>query len=211
MNPPDLSRLQSLQIDSLLTGATLDSMRPRFATLRDRHDNGTAPRAVSAFQLFQTPPEVAAQLVRLLNPSEGARILEPSAGLGRILDALTPRRPSEVVAVEHAPNLAAELYAQERTGVRLVQRDFLTTTPAELGAFDFIAMNPPFHMRADIRHISHALQFLRKGGRLAALCMDTPHRAEAFRRKAVEWISLPAGTFKHEGTSVPTVLFLITA
>jgi SAM-dependent methyltransferase len=204
-----LDRLAGQQLDALLSAATLDALRPRFNTLRDRADNGTAPRAVSAFQLFQTPPDLAARLVALLDLAPGARVLEPSAGLGRILDALTPAQPAEAVAVEHAPQLAAELFRQDRARVRLLQRDFLTCTPAELGTFDAVAMNPPFHLRADIRHTLHALAFLRPGGVLAGLCMDTPHRAAALRPLCDEWQPIPAGAFRAEGTGVPVILFRI--
>lgn len=205
-----LDRLRGLQIDTILAGADMAAMRPRFNTLRDRHDNGTAPVAVSAYQLFQTPAEIAAQLVDLLDLAPGARVLEPSAGLGRILGALRPSQPREVVAVEVAPQLCAQLYKQAREGVDLRQRDFLGLTAADLGTFDAVAMNPPFHMRSDIEHTLHALTFLRPGGRLAGLCMDTSHRAEALRPLCSVWQPLPAGAFRAEGTNVPTVLFLIT-
>lgn len=208
---PDLSRLESLAIDCQLSGATLDALRPRFNTLRDRHDNGTAPRAVTAFQLFQTPPDLAAQLVAALDLKPAARVLEPSAGLGRLLDALEPCRPASVVAVEMAPQIAAELYRQDRPGVRLVQRDFLTCQAAELGAFDAVVMNPPFHMRADVRHILHARRFLKPGGRLAALCLSGAHRERDLRPLCLRWEVIPAGTFKTEGTQVETVLLTMGA
>lgn len=204
-----LDRLRGLQIDTILAGATMDAMRPRFNTLRNRHDNGTAPRAVSAFQLFQTPAELAARLVALLDLKPGARVLEPSAGLGRLLDALQPCQPAEVVAVETSADLCAQLYKQARPGVTLKQRDFLTCTPEQLGTFDAVAMNPPFHLRADIRHVRHALTFLKPGGILAALVMDTPQREKALRDLSATWTKIPAGTFAKEGTSVPSVLLTI--
>jgi SAM-dependent methyltransferase len=204
-----LDRLRALQIDTVLAGATLDAHRPRFNTLRDRHDNGTAPRAVSSFQLFQTPDDLAARLASLLDLRPGARVLEPSAGLGRILDALQPYAPAEVVAVDNSADITGELYRQERAGVSIRQRDFLSLTPADLGTFDAVAMNPPFHMRADIRHILHALEFVRPGGRLAAVCMDTHHRAARLRPLATEWHPLPSSTFAKEGTHTGTVLLLI--
>jgi SAM-dependent methyltransferase len=214
MNPRTasaLDRLHGLQIETVLAAATLDALRPRFNTLRDRHENGTAPRAVSAFQLFQTPADLSARLVAALDLAPGARVLEPSAGLGRLLDALTPRQPAEVVAVEMAAECAGELFRQDRPRVRIMQRDFLAVSPAELGAFDAVAMNPPFHMRADIRHILHALRFLKPGGTLAALCFNTPHRAHALRPLAATWEEIPAGAFGKEGTSVSTVLLTIKA
>ncbi len=119
------------------------------------------------------------------------------------MDALPP---GEVVAVEVAPQIAGELFKQNREGVTLLQRDFLTCTPAELGAFDRVVMNPPFHMRADVRHILHALTFLKPGGRLAALCLDTQQRADALRHLSASWEELPETTFAKEGTRVRTVL-----
>lgn len=209
MNAPDLSRLDGLQIETFLAGATLATLRPRFDRLAARHENGTGPRAVSAFNLFQTPAEVARRLVEACEVRPGMRVLEPSVGLGRLLDALPA--DCEVVAVEHAQQIAAEVFRQDRAGVRLLQRDFLTCTREELGAFDRIVMNPPFHMRADVRHILHALTFLKSGGRLAALCLDTHHREKALRSMAATWEQLPETTFAKEGTRVRTVLATFTA
>lgn len=186
-------------------GFAMDEMRPRFDRLAKRHENGTAPRAITAYQLFQTPPELAQKLVALLGSPR--RVLEPSAGLGRLLDALPDG--CEVVAVESAPQCAGELFRQDRPNVRILQRDFLTVTPEEIGQFDAIAMNPPFHMRSDIRHIEHARKFLAPGGTLAALAMFTDHREKAFRHQAETWEPVPCGAFKAEGTNVPTVLFTL--
>jgi predicted RNA methylase len=208
MNGPAFARLHGLRMENDAAGYAMDEMRPRFLQLAARHENGTAPRAVSAFQLFQTPPELAARLVAALGDSVRGRILEPSAGLGRILDVLPTG--CDVVAVEMAPQCAGELYQQNRPGVRILQRDFLACTVAEFGLFDAVAMNPPFHMRADIRHILHALTFLKPGGKLAALCMDTRHRAEALRGLAHSWEVIPAGAFNKEGTGVGTVLATFT-
>lgn len=204
MKPINLSRLEALQIETVLAGASLAAMRPRFERLATRHENGTAPRAVSAFNLFQTPAEVARRLVEAADVRPGMRVLEPEAGLGRILDALPAG--CDVTAVELAPQIAGELFRQNREGVTLLQRDFLTCTPAELGLFDRIVMNPPFHLRADVRHILHALTFLKPGGRCAALCLDTHQRETALCHLAATWENLPESTFAKEGTRVRTVL-----
>lgn len=209
MKPIDLSRLEALQIETVLAGATLAALRPRFDRLAARHENGVAPRAVSAFNLFQTPAEIARRLVESADVRPGMRVLEPSVGLGRLLDALPAG--CEVVAVEHAPQIAAEVFRQDRAGVRLLQRDFLTCTLEELGTFDRVIMNPPFHMRADVRHILHALTFLKPGGKCAALCLDTHHREKALRSLASSWEHLPETTFAKEGTRVRTVLATFTA
>jgi predicted RNA methylase len=208
MNPPDLSRLLSLRDENDLAAAHQATLAERFDRLRTRHEDGTAPRAVSAFQLFQTPADLAARMVELAAVSPGQRVLEPSAGLGRIIDPLLAAGAS-VVAVEEAPDCARELftrYASDR--VTLLQRDFLTVEPGEL--FDAVVMNPPFHMRADTRHTLHALQFLRPGGTLVGLCMATRHRLEALKPLSDYWEEIPAGAFRKEGTGIATYLFRIT-
>ena len=204
------NRLHSLRMENDAAGFAMREAAPRFARMAGRHENGTAPRAVTAFQLFQTPAELARRMAATLDPKPGARILEPSAGLGRLLDALQPFNPSEVVAVELAADCAGELFRQEREGVTIKQRDFLTIEPEEIGTFDAVLMNPPFHMRSDIKHIEHARRFLRPSGRLVALCLAGYKRAETFQSLADTWEVLPAGTFKDAGTNVATVLFSIT-
>jgi len=200
-------------------------MRPRFEGLRTRHEDGTAPRAVSAFQLFQTPPALAARLVELAGIKPGDTVLEPSAGLGRLVDPILAalKGSGKVLAVEVSPELSGELFAKyEDHPVQLFQRDFLTVSPPREGncglilkdlpevRISAVVMNPPFHMRADVRHVLHALQFLGTGGTLAGLCLAGPHREKALRPLADHWEAIPAGTFKAEGTSVETVLFRIT-
>lgn len=201
-------RLHSLRMENDAAGYAMAEMRPRFDRMAARHENGTAPRAVSAYQLFQTPAPLAACLVALLGGNVRGRVLEPSAGLGRILDAIKPFAPVATVAVEMAAQCAGELFRQERAGVRILQRDFLACSLADLGGFEFdaVVMNPPFHMRSDIKHIQHALTFLKPGGTLAAICLDTPHREKALKPLAVTWERVEAGTFGKEGTRVPTIL-----
>lgn len=205
---PDLSRLQALRAHSAETSETLSTYRSRLSTLTDRHANGTAPQAVSAFNLFQTPPQIAARLLHMLKPQSGESLLEPSAGLGRLLSEAEPYGLA-LTAIEFAPQCSRCLSFRFPNATHL-QRDFLTVSPSETGLFDMVAMNPPFHMRADIDHVFHALSFLKPGGRLAAICMDTPHRQEAFRGRGFQWHSLPANAFAKEGTKVSTAIITVT-
>jgi hypothetical protein len=209
MKPINLSRLHSLRMACVERGYTMDDMRPRFAALASRHEDGTAPQAIAVHQLFQTPPDLARELVSLLPSVAGMRILEPSAGLGRLLDALAPLDAAEIVAVEKAPECAGELFRQERERLTIKQRDFLSLTQSDLGTFDAVAMNPPFTMRSDIRHILHALTFLKSGGTLSALCMAGAQREKILRPLSSTWKEIPAGAFRSEGTNIPTILLSI--
>lgn len=216
MKPIDLSRLQSLRMANAEFGYTLEDTRERFDKLKTRHEDGTAPQAIAVHQLFQTPPELAQRMAALLPQSPGLRILEPSAGLGRLLDAVKPLQPREVVAVECHASCMAELYRQEREGVKLIQRNFLTIDQTqcwnaenEVGEFDGVIMNPPFTMRSDIDHILHALKFLKRGGTLVALCMDTHHRETILKPLSSSWEKIPSGAFAKEGTSIACVMLTI--
>ena len=205
-------RLKSLHQENNAARRRLDGISPRFSRMAGRHENGTAPRAVSAYQLFQTPPDLARQLVEslCLTNSRPIRILEPSAGLGRLLDALGDGH--EIVAVDIALDCTSELARQDRNNVQIYRGDFLCFSPHDLGGlFDAVVMNPPFHMRSDIRHIEHAITFLKPGGRLTAICMDTPHRATALRHLSRTWTPLPESAFKSEGTKVNTIHLTVKA
>ena len=90
----------------------------------------------------------------------------------------------------------------------LRQGDFLADASAGLGLFDGVIMNPPFKQWRDIKHIKHALAFVRPGGRLVALCANGPRQREHLRPLADHWEELPAGTFKNEGTGVNVALLV---
>lgn len=198
-------RLHQLRKENDAKGREMDAMRPRFAALRTRHEDGTAPRAVTAYQLFQTPPTLAARMADLADIQPHHHVLEPSAGLGRILTALAGKAPERITACEISPECSRELF-QNFPDISLLQGDFLTRSP---GTFDRIVMNPPFHMRDDIRHTRHALTMLAPRGVLVGLCLHTRHRIEALQPLADHWETIPAHTFKSEGTAVEAILFRI--
>lgn len=164
---------------------------------------------VSANQLFPTPTDLAARMVELADIQPGHDVLEPSAGTGRILEALPCVRPNgHVQAVEINPTLAAML---EKAGHAddVVCFDFLEWAGPE--KFDRILMNPPFENGADIKHILKARELLRPGGVLVAICAGGPRQKERLEPLASLWEPLPAGTFQESGTNVNTVLLTIEA
>jgi predicted RNA methylase len=95
----------------------------------------------------------------------GHRVLEPSAGRGRIAEQLR-RCGAVVTCVELLPGNVKEL--RERGFNRLLEGDFLATDLRALSffppeAFDRIVMNPPFSGQADIDHVRHAFGMLAPG------------------------------------------------
>ena len=178
-------------------------MQGRFDALRARHEDGTAPRAVAAWQLFQTPPDVAERMAELAEIGPGVSVLEPSAGLGALIRPALARHPATLSAVEVSADCCRELFGAFPE-IRLYQGDFLARS---FGEFDRVLMNPPFHMRADLRHIAHAREHLRAGGFIVGICMAGAIRENALLKSCDVWEPLPAGTFRGAGTGTETILF----
>ncbi len=182
----------------------------KFAELAERARGGV--RVVSAPELFPTPVDVARHLCALAHVGPGDRVLEPSAGTGRLVSAIreagsrvagTPvGDPSSFVGVEINAELAA--------AGGFLRGDFLEMVPSDLGGlFDRVVMNPPFS--ADVAHVLHALGMLKRGGRLAALVGGGPRQEKALRahRATVSWERLPAGSFASEGTGANVVALVM--
>lgn len=204
-----LARLKHLGEQTAARGECMAEERGRFAALATRHTDGTAPVAVAAFQLFQTPPELAARMVALAGLADGMRVLEPSAGLGRILDAIAsdPARV-DVVAVEQSPDCCRQLY-QQRRACTLKQGDFLHLSGSgALGAFDRVIMNPPFKNGLDYVHTMAAARLLSPGGRLVGLCYDGA-KSGRIQALATSWERITPGAFRDAGTMAGVCLFTI--
>jgi len=191
-------------------------IQPNNATKFDamRETLKTGVQIISAPQLFPTPADLAARMVDLAGIEPGHRVLEPSAGTGRILGAMggrmfghNPER-GEAVAVEINNRLADGL--RHDFPLTTVKCADFTQCNGELGTFDRILMNPPFINANDVKHIKHALHMLKSGGRLVALCADGPRQREALQPLADMWEELPAGTFKESETGVSVALLVIT-
>jgi len=198
-----IERLNELKMDNDLEGVIMAGEAGRFARLASRHADGTAPRAVAAFNLFQTPTEIAAQMADMI-PDGAEAILEPSAGLGRLYQAA--QKPGRrFTLLDESRDCCQELERLSTdTGDTVKQADFLTMTPGE--PFDAVLMNPPFKMGRDVKHIIHALQFVKAGGRLISLCYNGVKQNKNLEPLADSWEVLPAGSFKSEGTRAEIVL-----
>lgn len=191
--------------------------RNEFDAMKEQLRQGV--QIVSAPQLFPTPASLAARMVRIADPKEGARVLEPSAGTGRILRAIREHAQQTLfgmnyarTAVEINSQLCSALRVSEDACAEILNRDFLECG-AELGQFDAILMNPPFANAQDIAHIKHARAMLAPGGVLVAICANGPRQNEQLRPLVHAcggmWEPLPKGTFEESGTGVNAVLLTL--
>ena len=175
-----------------------------------------APIVVGAgAQFFPTPaPVVERMLTAAGHTLTGMRVLEPSAGLGAIARPVAARGAS-VDCIELDYQLAGRL---RQAGFNVQGADFLEV-PAR-PEYDRVMMNPPFASRADVKHVMHALGFLRPGGLLVAVMsagagFRDDNLTVGFRATVEERggtiTALPDDAFKESGTSVRTVLVTIPA
>lgn len=196
-----MSRLNDLQEENDRIGREMKNEAGRFNRLAD----SPSPRIVTAFNLFQTPQHIAAQMAELI-PINAQRILEPSAGLGRLYLAGAAARPgSDWVLMDNSPDCCGELYELAQMAT-IKQGDFLERD--DLGLFDCVVMNPPFKQGRDIKHIKHALKMLAPGGLLVALCYAGPRQHRELVPLADHWEQLPPRSF--EGTVADVLLLVIT-
>lgn len=185
--------------------------------LPDAEEEGVKPRASTAvskdLQFYWSPNDVIERALDFAgaynlrewrnNPPEPSRILEPSCGDGRILDALRARG-HRAFGIEYHAGRAAEARSK---GHNVLIGNFLEQPPRP--EFDFVIMNPPFYGRHYVKHVRHALCFLKPGGVLVSVLPATAHYDHG--ELEGEWRDLPVGSFSEAGTNVPTGLLKIRA
>ncbi len=178
-------------------------------------DDGKVVSRQQKLQLFETPQALASELVAKLGNIKGKTVLEPSAGRGRIVAELMKAGPGEVLCVEideDNGNVLVDLGC-----FPVIVADFLDQKVDALSC-DAVAMNPPFTRNQDIKHVRHAFDCLRLGGRLCAIVSE--HGFIGNERECTEWRNwlkslnaeidiIPAGTFKESGTSIQTRMVVI--
>lgn len=167
---------------------------------------------------FPTPAPLAKQLVALAGVKAGHKVLEPSAGTGRLLDAILEVRDTSVWICERDVAMRQALAKRHGSNNVYVMEpandDFMHARADE--CFHHVVMNPPFYkvgLGDHLDHVRHAFGMLREKGTLAAILPsgvlfreDRRHRE--FRSWALdkggELAELPEGSFKESGTNVNT-------
>lgn len=161
-------------------------------------------------QFYWTPEAVIAKALEFANvhditeyrnPVQPQRILEPSCGDGRILDAIR-KCGHRSLGIEYHAGRAAQASAK---GHSVVTANFLECPPR--AEFDTVLMNPPFYGRHYVKHVRHAQKFLKPGGTLVAVLPASAHYDH--KELEGEWRDLPVGSFSEVGTNVPTGLLRI--
>jgi predicted RNA methylase len=176
-------------------------------------------------QAFYTPSILASRVVELAKVA-GKTVLEPNGGGGALIKEAFAQGAEQVIAVEIDTEAfmklgELEVPPMDKPGVRFAtyEADFLKLTTRDLPLVDRVVMNPPFSKGQDLKHVQHALKFLRPGGRLVAIVSPMLRRQPAFsllvnpppggEQYSYESFIVPAGTFKESGTNIETVVIVI--
>ena len=181
------------------------------------NETGEVVNVKQALQAFYTPDALADRVAALADLQPGMRVLEPSCGDGALVRAVLRHQPKigSIHVIDIDTSAWSKVCALTQAGS---SGDFLQITPAEIGLFDAIVMNPPFTKGQDMAHVLHAWTFLKPGGRLVAITAPgwkyrVQKSAVAFREFVDEHSEhvedVPEGTFKASGTGVATVLTVL--
>ena len=168
------------------------------------------------FNYFPSPPNVVARLMELAQIAPGMAVLEPSAGRGAIAYAC-----ADAGAKVDCYDLMADNFYALAGDIRLGtvrNMDFLSQAPE--ASYHRVVMNPPFAKQQDIKHVLHALKFLKPEGLLVSVMASsvtfrdnklTQDFRDLIRERGGDIEALPEAAFKASGTMVRTVIVTIPA
>ena len=167
------------------------------------------------FNYFPTPPDVVDRLMAIAGIEPHMQCLEPSAGRGAIAVEMHKAgafvHMFELMAANHQALVELGI-----PGAIATKADFLLASPNPV--YDRVVMNPPFAKQADIKHVMHALKFMRPDGLLVSVMSAgvtfrdnrlTKDFRDLVRSRGGEIEALPDGAFKASGTMVNTVVVTI--
>lgn len=222
---PQLKRSEYLRVADVLDGMGGKWNRRHGGIAFDFDPGGVIQAAIATgryvdrkktLQFFETPEDLAERMADLAGIRTGMRVLEPSAGHGRLCRAALDRG-AVVAAIEIDPLNVAVLDAirggghRLGTGLRIWHADFLQWCKGTQQRFDAVLMNPPFTGGQDIAHVMAAWPLLLPGATLVAIVSEHAFigqewQAREFRRFVAQLDQgrverLEAGTFRSSGTN----------
>lgn len=172
-------------------------------------ESGTVVDEKKLYQFFPTPPDLAAEIVARAHVS-GMWVLEPSAGAGALVRECMAQGATYVECWEINEEHADALCSWDNSSTHF--DDFLDSPPDP--RFDRVVMNPPFTKQQDLKHVAHAVKFLKPDGLLFAIMQGNrgPEDIEKLTGDgfSISMEPLPENAFKESGTNIRTALAIIS-
>lgn len=175
---------------------------------------------------FPTPVKVVDEMIRTANLKPDSIMLESSAGTGRILD----EAKKVINSVDNFVVIEMNSERQRILRDKGYKVDFNGTfedslkdseTLKKIKNCDKVVINPPFKNDSDVKHLLISYMFCADNADVVSILQENSlyydrqiHRVfkeflSLIGKDAYEVVSLPAGSFKDELTTVDTVIFHI--
>lgn len=164
-------------------------------------------------QFFPTPKIIANRVVELAEIKENMSVLEPSAGTGNLVDAISV--PCDILCIEPFKQ-NKDILCQK--GYECIFDTFENFNANNIQKFDRIIMNPPFASQKDALHLMTAFNLLNAGGIIVAIISENALYYETrisdelrdFIKENNGYIeSIPSNSFEESGTTIETVIVKI--
>lgn len=193
------------ELHALTTGAQITPEQQKEIELKEL-ERSFISKKIDGF--FPTPKHLIEKMFSMARVFENESVLEPSAGLGHIAEAIKEKYPqNDLNLIEVNSSLSDVLI---KKGFNVQNKDFLQTSKK----YDVIFMNPPFEKGQDIDHVNHAFKLLNPGGRLVAIMAANKFKSDKKTQDFNDFVlnngySLdnPEGSFKNafNSTNVNTI------
>ena len=166
----------------------------------ERPKKATGTAVSKDLQYYPTPIEVVNSVLSDIDFRGGKKVLEPSCGCGRFMDAIR-KQGGDVFGVEYDAGRVAECRSK---GHSVLHGNFLETVP--IAKYDLVVMNPPFAGRHYVKHLKHAMKYLKDGGALYSILPASAwyDHGEVQELGRCDWRDLPVASFAESGTNIPT-------
>ena len=155
---------------------------------------------------FYTPVELAKRVVKMAEIKGLDKVLEPSAGSGRLVaEIMKYTNNIEIVEID------ADTFQEciKSYNCRGWNMDFLDFTNVATNSYDKIIMNSPYDRDIWTKHLAHAWKFLKSGGKMVAICPNNESNKkyqEFIEGKRHKVTPVDAGAFKESGTNIATMI-----
>ena len=152
-------------------------------------------------QFYPTPRAAIDHILARVHLPANARILEPSCGDGALLDAMN-NGDRDLFGIEYDAGRAQQARGK---GHKVLTANFLEVEPQPV--YDRVVMNPPFSGTHYVKHVKHAMKFLKPDGVLITILPASAwyeHKLLTGR-----WEDLPMGSFRESGTNINTGFLMI--
>jgi hypothetical protein len=170
------------------------------------------------FQFFETPDNVADQVIELAEIEPHMTVCEPEAGRAALIKAMWRAGHKNLIWAWELNDENRAFLENLSDDINVIGKDFLKDDESFHGYFDRIIANPPFSNNQDIDHLNQMFKYLKPRGMIVSVMsvgwtFNSKKKPTEFRewidKIGAEVIKIDNGAFKESGTNVATCIVVI--